>query len=126
MESSNISKLNVNFFEYCIVQENTPLPTNKVKVKIPKLTTSTNKGRVRANFTILINDSDCKPTQSGFITLSDSIIVKTFSGLEISKSVVKKYDEHGNLISMYLPKGAQMIVCFMENNIDDCYLTNML
>ena len=56
MESSNISKLNVNFFEYCIVQENTPLPTNKVKVKIPKLTTSTNKGRVRANFTILIRD----------------------------------------------------------------------
>lgn len=126
MESSNINKLNVNFFEYCIVQEKTPLPTETVKVKIPKLTTSTNKGKVRANFTILINDSDCKPIQSGSITLSDSIIVKTFSGLEISKSVVKKYDEFGNLISMYLPKGAQMIVCFMENNIDDCYLTNML
>lgn len=126
MESSNINKLNVNFLEYCIVQENTPLPAKTVKVKIPKLTTSTNKGKVRANFTILINDSECKPTQSDSITLSDSISVKTFSGLEISKSTVKKYDEYGNVISSYLPKGAQMIVCFMENNIDDCYLTNML
>lgn len=126
METSNINKLNVNFFEYCIVQEKTFLPTESVKVKIPKLTTSTNKGKVRANFTILINDSACKPTQYGNITLSDSITVKTFSSLEISKSAVNVYDEEGNIISTYLPKGAQMIVCFMENNIDDCYLTNML
>lgn len=125
MENS-ISKLNINFFEYCIVQENTRLPATTVNVKIPKLTTNTNKGKIFPKSTILINDSECKPKTSGVITLSDGFKVKTFSALEQSKSAIAVKDSLGNILYHYLPKGAQMIVCFMEGNVNDCYLTNML
>ena len=39
---SNVNKLEVNFFEYCIIEEKTYLPAETVKVRIPKLTTNTN------------------------------------------------------------------------------------
>lgn len=123
---SNITKLNINFFEYCIVQENTRLPAETVNVKIPKLTTNTSKGKIYPKSTILINDSDCKPKTSGAITLSEGFRVKTFSALEQSKSAIAVRDSEGNILYYYLPKGAQMIVCFMENNMNDCYLTNLL
>lgn len=148
MENTNIEKLSVNFFEYCIIQEDTPLPAETVKVKIPKLTTSTNGGRVYPNATILVNESESKPRTSGAIFLTDCMIVKTFSGLELSKSAVVVKEKcnctvsnhsfingcrgnntqfiDGHIVSAYLPKGAQMIVCFMDNNIDDGYLTNMI
>ena len=152
----NINKLEVNFFEYCIVEEKTYLPADRVKVRIPKLTTNTNNGTVRAKSTILVNDPECKPKVAGNIKLSDSIMVKTFSGLELSKSAVVKKEEcgcefhscggadfctcsftkdckgsndtfiDGHIVEAYLPAGAQMIVCFMENNVNDAYLTNML
>ena len=32
----------------------------------------------------------------------------------------------GHIVEAYLPKGAQMIVCFMNGNINDAYLTNFL
>ena len=153
---SNVTKLNVNFFEYCIIAEKTYLPAEEVKVYIPKLTTNTYKAKVNANSTILCNDTECKPTVSGLITLTDTFTVKTFSGLELSKSAVIKKEEcgctfhpcggvdycscsftkdckgknntfiDGHIVEAYLPEGAQMIVCFMENNINDCYLTNLL
>lgn len=152
---SNVNKLEVNMFEYCIVVEKTYLPAETVKVRIPKLTTNTNKGTVRPNKTILVNDSECKPVTAGSIKLSDTMIVKTFSGLELSKSAVVKKAEcgctfipchsdvchcqfikdckgdntkfiDGHIVEAYLPAGAQMIVCFMDNNINDGYLTNLI
>ena len=87
---SNVNKLEVNFFEYCIIEEKTYLPAETVKVRIPKLTTNTNKGTVKPDKTILINDNECKPVTAGSIKLSDTMIVKTFSGLELSKSAVLK------------------------------------
>lgn len=123
---SNINKLGINFFEYCVVEEDTRLPTNTIKVRIPKLTTSTSKGRVYPKSTILINDNDCKPKTSGSILLSEGLIIKTFSALELSKSAKHVRDSEGNIIYSYLPKGSRMIVCFMENNVNDGYLTNML
>lgn len=152
---SNVNKLEVNMFEYCIVVEKTYLPAETVKVRIPKLTTNTNKGTVRPNKTILVNDSECKPVTAGSIKLSDTMIVKTFSGLELSKSAVVKKEEcgctfipchsdvchcqfikdcsggntkfiDGHIVEAYLPAGAQMIVCFMDNNINDGYLTNLI
>lgn len=122
----NINKLNINFFEYCIVEENTRLPASTVRVRIPKLTTSTSKGKVYPKSTLLVNDVECRPTTSGAITLTEGFVVKTFSALEQSKSAITVRDSDGDVLYSYLPKGAQMIVCFMENNVNDCYLTNML
>ena len=152
---SNITNLNINFLEYCIVAEKTYLPAEYVKVYIPKLTTNTSKSTTTALSTILCNDPECKPTTSGKIKFTDTITVKTFSGLELSKSAVVKKEEcgcrlvggggdicthsfirdckgdntkfiDGHIVEAYLPEGAQMIVCFMENNINDGYLTNFL
>ena len=152
----NVTSLDINFFEYCIIAEDTPLPAETVKVYIPKLTTNTNKGKTYAKTSILVNDPECMPTTSGNISFSDTFTVKTFSGLELSKSAIITKEEcgctfhpcggadycscsftkdckgkntkfiDGHIVSAYLPKGAQMIVCFMDNNINDCYLTNML
>lgn len=155
MDINNVSDLKVNFLEYCIIAEDTYLPATQVKVRIPKLTTYTSKSTQRANTSILVNDSECKPQTAGSIKLSDTIVVKTFSGLELSRSAVIKKEEcgcrlvgsggdicthsfirdckgdnttfiDGHIVEAYLPKGAQMIVCFMENNINDGYLTNFI
>ena len=155
MDIDNVSDLKVNFFEYCIIAEDTYLPAEFVKVRIPKLTTTTSKSTQQARSSILINDVECKPQTAGSIKLSDTIVVKTFSGLELSKCAIIKKEEcgckltgsggdicthqfvkdckgknttfiDGHIVEAYLPKGAQMIVCFMENNINDGYLTNLL
>lgn len=155
MDIDNVSDLKVNFFEYCIIAEDTYLPAEFVKVRIPKLTTTTSKSTQQAKSSILINDGECKPQTAGSIKLSDTIVVKTFSGLELSKCAIIKKEEcgckltgsggdicthqfvkdckgknttfiDGHIVEAYLPKGAQMIVCFMENNINDGYLTNLL
>jgi hypothetical protein len=155
MDINNVSDLQVNFLEYCIIAEDTYLPATEVKVTIPKLTTYASKSTQRAKTSILINDSECKPQTAGSIKLSDTIVVKTFSGLELSKCAIVKKEEcgcrlvgsggdicthsfirdckgdnttfiDGHIVEAYLPKGAQMIVCFMENNINDGYLTNFI
>lgn len=155
MDVSNMNEIKINQLEYCTVAEKTYLPAETVKVKIPKLSVNTNKGTVKAQQSILVNDSECKPTVSGSIKLSDTISVKTFSGLELSKSAVIKKAEcgckltgsggdicthqfvkdckgkntkfiDGHIVEAYLPKGAQMIVCFMNGNINDAYLTNFI
>lgn len=155
MDITNVNDIELNLLEYCTVAEKTPLPANEVKVIIPKLNIKTSKGTVRAQASILVNDSECKPTVSGSIKLADTITVKTFSGLELSKSAVVKKAEcgckltgsggdicthsfvkdckgkntkfiDGHIVEAYLPKGAQMIVCFMNGNINDAYLTNFL
>ena len=148
MDISNLEELKINQFEYCYVAEDTPLPASSVKVTIAKLCVSTNKQTVRPQSSILINDSECKPQATGTIKLLDTITVKTFSGLELSKSAVIKKSEcgcyvsdhklvknclgkndkfiDGHITSAYLPKGAKMIVCFMNGDVNDGYLTNFL
>ena len=148
MDISNLNTMELNQFEYCTVAEKTYLPADTVKVRIPKLNVNTNKGTVRAQESILVNDPECKPKVSNPIKLMDVIVVKTFSGLELSKSAVIKKSEcgckvvnhvlikdcrgdnktfiDGHIVEAYLPKGAQMIVCIMNGNIDDIYLTNFI
>ena len=141
MDISNLNNIEVNVLEYCTVAEKTSLPADSVKVIIPKLNVSTSKGTGKAQESILVNDPECKPKVSGSIKMSDTITVKTFSGLELSKSAVitKSPCNHdgpcrggnktfidGHITSAYLPKGAKMIVCFMNGNINDAYLTNFL
>ena len=148
-DTSNLGDLDVNFFEYCIIEEKTFLPAEKVKVKIPKLTINTRDGEINVTDSILVNDEECKPVVGKTpIKIMEAIYVKTFSGLELSKSAVVKKEEcgckvvnhvlirdckgdnntfiDGHIVEAYLPKGAQMIVCFMEKNINDAYLTNFL
>lgn len=142
MDISNLEELKINQFEYCYIAEDTPLPASSVKVTIAKLSVSTSKQTVKPQSSILINDPDCKPQATGSIKLSDTITVKTFSGLELSKSAVikksgcnhdggkclgsnKKFID-GHITSAYLPKGAKMIVCFMNGDVNDGYLTNFL
>lgn len=148
MDISNMSDIQINQLEYCIIAEKTYLPAETVKVYIPKLNIDTSKCTVRANESILVNDPDCKPKVVNPIKLLDTITVKTFSGLELSKSAVLKKKEcgckvvnhvlkkdclgdnmtfiDGHIVEAYLPKGAQMIVCFMDGNINDAYLTNFI
>jgi hypothetical protein len=148
MDISNMSDIQINQLEYCIIAEKTYLPAETVKVYIPKLNIDTSKCTVRANESILVNDPDCKPKVVNPIKLLDTITVKTFSGLELSKSAVITKEEcgcyvsnhqlvkvchgdrktfiDGHISSAYLPKGAQMIVCFMDGNINDAYLTNFI
>ena len=141
MDISNVNNIEINQLEYCTVAEKTTLPAETVKVIIPKLNVSTSKGSAKAQSSILVNDEGCKPKVSGTIKLSDAISVKTFSGLELSKAAVitkagcnhdgscrggnKKFID-GHITSAYLPKGAKMIVCFMNGNINDAYLTNFI
>lgn len=155
MDLSNLNTNEINQLEYCTIAEKTYLPAETVKVRIPKLNVNTSKMTVRAQESILANDDECKPKVTGQIKLSDTITVKTFSGLELSKSCVRKKKEcgcrlegsggdicthrfirdcmgdndkfiDGHITEAYLPKGAQMIVCFMNNNINDAYLTNFI
>ena len=148
MDITNVNEIKIDVLEYCTVAEKTPLPAETVKVYIPKLTVDTSKATVRANKSILVNDEECKPTIVNPIKLSDTIVVKTFSGLELSKSAVVKKSQcgctvvnhelvkkclgannkfiDGHIVEAYLPKGAQMIVCFMNGNINDAYLTNFI
>lgn len=148
MDISNLNNFEVNQLEYCFIAEKTYLPAEYVKVRIPKLNVHTSKQTVRANESILVNDPACKPTISGSIKLSDTILVRTFSCLESSKSCIRKKKEcgckvvnhvlikdclgdedtfiDGHIVEAYLPEGAQMIVCFMNGNLNDVYLTNFI
>lgn len=148
MDISNLEELKINQFEYCYVAEDTPLPASSVKVTIVKLNVDTSKQTVKPQSSILVNDPECKPQVTGSIKLLDTITVKTFSGLELSKSAILKKSEcgcyvsdhklvkkclgendtfiDGHIVSAYLPKGAKMIVCFMNGDVNDGYLTNFL
>lgn len=145
---NNVTDFQVNILEYCIIAEKTDLPTEEVKVYIPKLTKFAKKGKEKADFSILVNDPECKPTSEGLVELTDTLTIKTFSGLELSRSAVLIKEEcdcyvanhqlvricygdrykfiDGHIRDAYLPKGAQMVVCFMDNNVNNGYLTNFL
>lgn len=148
MDITNLNDIEINQLEYCIIAEKTYLPAESVKVTIPKLNVKTGKAKIPVTDSIFVNDEECKPQVSGMVVLSDIIVVKTFSGLELSKSAVIKKEEcgcyvsnhalvkrckgkndtfiDGHIVEAYLPKGAQMIVCFMNGNINDVYLTNFI
>ena len=133
MDITNLNTLEVNHFEYCTIYEDTVVPTSTVKVIVPKINVSTSKTTGKANKSILVNDPECKPTVSGSVKMDEYITVKTFSMLELSKSaqVISRRkccpDCSGCCVEKaLLKKGTKMIVCFMNGNINDGYLTNFL
>lgn len=132
---NNIENIDVNHFEYCIIEEDVKLPVDSIAVSIPKLTLNTSKKETVPRSSLLINAPECKPQITSKVKLNNTFRVKTFSGLEHSKSAIKKVIKtscgpecDGTCVKYdyYLKKGTQMIVCFMNNNINDAYLTNFI
>lgn len=127
MDVNNITNIEVNQLEYCILEETIILPVKKVRVKVPKLTIKTESSRTFPNTSILVNDAECKPRRMNAVELSTGISLKVFSNLSSSNSVKKRIKTKKPLTyEYYIPKGTQMIACFMNNNINDGYLTNFL
>ena len=127
MDVNNITNIEVNQLEYCILEETIILPIKTVRVKVPKLTIKTESSRTFPNTSILVNDTECKPKRMNAVELSTGISLKVFSNLSSSNSVKKRIKTKDPLTyEYYIPKGTQMIACFMNNNINDGYLTNFL
>ena len=127
MDVNNITNIEVNQFEYCILEETIILPVVSVKVNVPKLTINTESARIYPRTSILVNDAECNPKRMNAIELSTGITLKVFSNLSSSNSVKKRIKTKKPLTyEYYIPKGTQMIACFMNNNINDGYLTNFL
>lgn len=123
----NITDIEIDQLEYCIVEEDVKLPADNVRVSIPKLTLDTSNGKTYPITTMLINDPDCKPKTLGPVVLTTGIVLKTFSNLESSKSVhAVKISDEPVIYQYYLRKGTRMIACFMNKNINDGYLTNYI
>ena len=124
---ANISNIEVELLEYCIVEETVKLPVSRIKVSIPKLTVNTSSGKTYPKSTILINDNACKPKISGNVILSNGLVLKVFSDIYSSKSIDKvQVSEDPVTYEYYIRKGSRMIACFMDKNINDGYLTNFI
>lgn len=123
--TSNISDVTLNMLEYCYVAETVNLPLTKVKVNIPKLMPFTSSSKPTITSSIFINDTDCKVSISKNLQTTDYLTIPVFN-VDFTRVATSVVDDEGNVIRRYLPKGKKMIVCFMENNVNDPYLTNYI
>ena len=81
---------------------------------------------------LFVNDEPCKPTVSGSISLTDKLLVPIFSspfGPNVGIPIYSKMiDQEGTKVVFQtgkkIKKGTKMMVLFMDNNINDPYLTN--
>lgn len=131
---TNINKFEVNMFEYCTLMKELKIPGAKsAYIKIHKLMPYCKKDKKFSPDTIFVNDKECKPKVSKSLELSNyvkvSIFNSSFNGL--GKPIYKTItDEDGETIKLQvgsiIPKGTLMIVMFMDNNINDGYLTNFI
>lgn len=109
---TNINKFEVNMFEYCTLMKDYTVGSKFACVKIHKLMPYCKKDKKIPPDTIFINDKECKPKLNKSFELSDYIKVSVFN-----EAVFKQGS---------IPKGTLMIVMFMDNNINDGYLTNFI
>ena len=110
---TNINKFEVNMFEYCTLMKELKIPGAKsAYVKIHKLMPYCKKDKKFSPDTIFVNDKECKPKLNKSFELSDYIKVSVFNETLFKQKVI--------------PKGTLMIVMFMDNNINDGYLTNFI
>lgn len=122
---NNLSDVALNMLEYCYVAETVDLPLTKVKVTIPKLMPFTSSSKPVITSSIFINDSSCKVSTSKNLKTTEYLTIPVFN-VDFKKVAETVEDGEGNVIRRYLPKGKKMIVCFMENNVNDPYLTNYI
>ena len=128
-----ITDFKINLVEYCTLMEDLILPDQKVAyVKIHKIMPFCGEAEVTVTDSLFVNDDECKPTVSGTVSLTDKLIVPVFNamvgpnvGLPIYSSMI---DQEGAKVKIQtgvkIPKGSKMMVLFMDNNINDGYLTN--
>ena len=109
---TNINKFEVNMFEYCTLMKDYVVGSRFACVKIHKLMPYCKKDKKISSDTIFINDEECKPKLNKSFELSDYIKVSVFNETLFKQKVI--------------PKGTLMIVMFMDNNINDGYLTNFI
>ena len=109
---TNINEFEVNMFEYCTLMKDYIVGSKFACVKIHKLMPYCKKGKKIPPDTIFINDKECEPKLNKSFELSDYIKVSVFNETLFKQKVI--------------PKGTLMIVMFMDNNINDGYLTNFI
>ena len=109
---TNINKFEVNMFEYCTLMKDYVVGSKYAYVKIHKLMPYCKKDKKFSPDTIFVNDKECKPKLNKSFELSDYIKVSVFNETLFKQKVI--------------PKGTLMIVMFMDNNINDGYLTNFI
>lgn len=122
---NNLSDVSLNMLEYCYIAESVDLPLTTVKVNIPKLMPFTSNSKPVITSSIFINDSSCKVSISKKLKTTEYLTIPVFN-LDFTRVAKTVYDSEGNVVRRYLPKGKKMIVCFMENNVNDPYLTNYI
>ena len=109
---TNINEFEVNMFEYCTLMKDYVVGSRFACVKIHKLMPYCKKDKKFSPDTIFVNDKECKPKLNKSFELSDYIKVSVFNEAVFKQKVI--------------PKGTLMIVMFMDNNINDGYLTNFI
>ena len=109
---TNINEFEVNMFEYCTLMKDYTVGSKFACVKIHKLMPYCKKGKKFSPDTIFINDKECEPKLNKSFELSEYIKVSVFNEAVFKQEVI--------------PKGTIMIVMFMDNNINDGYLTNFI
>lgn len=132
--NSAITDFQVNMIEYCTVAKDIVLPgTTSAYVNIHKLMPYCTETNQKTYSSMFVNDKDCEITLEGSITMSNSIKVSLFDAAfdNLGKPIYSKaVDQEGSTISVQtgtkIPKGTVMLVLFMDNNINDGYLTNWI
>ena len=109
---TNINEFEVNMFEYCTLMKDYVVGSKFACVKIHKLMPYCKKGKKISPDTIFINDKECEPKLNKSFELSEYIKVSVFNEAVFKQEVI--------------PRGTTMIVMFMDNNINDGYLTNFI
>ena len=109
---TNINEFEVNMFEYCTLMKDYVVGSKFACVKIHKLMPYCKKGKKIPPDTIFINDKECEPKLNKSFELSEYIKVSVFNEAVFKQEVI--------------PRGTTMIVMFMDNNINDGYLTNFI
>ena len=130
---SAITEFKINFVEYCTLMEDLIIPDHTTAyIKIHKLMPFCGESEPTVTDSLFVNDEPCKPTVGGSISLTDKLLVPIFSapfGPNVGKPIYSKMiDQEGTKVVFQtgkkIKKGTKMMVLFMDNNINDPYLTN--
>lgn len=111
---STITEFKINLVEYCTLMEDLTIPDDTTAfIKVHKIMPFCSESEPTVTDSLFINDDDCKPQVSGSIKLTDKIEVPVLNVIGIAAIGT----------SITIPKGSKMIALFMDNNINDPYLT---
>lgn len=131
---TNITNFEVNTFEYCTLMRDLYPSSTRAYIKVHKLMPYCNEATITTSNSIFINDPECRPTLSNSFQTSDSVQVGLFASLKNTTLGEPIYgsmiDQEGTRVQIQvggvIRKGTMMIVMFMDNNINDGYLTDFI